>query len=122
VALAQGDAARARELFGESQRLFRELDFTWSIADYVIGLAGVEAQEGHAEQAAVLYGAAEAAHEAVDSSGLLVEAANKLDRDREVVAACRALEEEVWNTAWKKGRAMSIDEAVAYLDRASQSY
>jgi predicted ATPase/class 3 adenylate cyclase len=118
-ALAQRDASRARSLFTESLSLFQELKFAWSVADCLTGLAGVAGQEGHPEQAALLYGAAEAAHEAIDASGTLIDPANKLDWEREMTAARGEIDAETWEKAWSTGRAMSIDQALAYAEGAS---
>jgi len=118
-ALSQGNARRARALFMESLSLFQELNFAWSIADCLTGLAGVAGQEGHPEQAALLYGAAEAAHEAVDASGTLIGPANALSWEREIAAARGKVDEGTWEKAWSTGRAMSIDQAVAYAEGAS---
>lgn len=116
MALLQGDIGRARSLFLESLSLFRELDFAWSIADCVMGLAAVVGQEGHTRQAALLYGAAEAAHEGIDASGMLIDPANKLTWEREIAAVRREVEEAAWEEAWSAGRAMSIDQALASVD------
>ncbi|MBV9278589.1 MAG: tetratricopeptide repeat protein, partial [Chloroflexi bacterium] len=116
VALAQGDAGRARALFLESLSLFRQLNFVWSVADCLMGLAGVAGQEGRPERAALLFGAAAAAHEAIDASGALVEPANQLAWEREMRAARDELDTKAWEGAWSAGRAMSIDQALACED------
>jgi tetratricopeptide (TPR) repeat protein len=119
IALSQGDARGARPLFMESLSLFQDLDFAWSIADCLTGLAGVVGQEGHPQQAALFYGAAEAAHEAIDASGMLIDPANQISWQREMVAARSELDVETWEQAWSTGRAMSIDQALACADLAN---
>jgi non-specific serine/threonine protein kinase len=119
VALSRGNARHARALFLESLSLFRELDFAWCIADCLTGLAGAVGQEGHPERAALLYGAAEAAHQAIDASGALVEPANQLAWEREIAAARGEVDAETWEQAWSAGRAMTIDQALACADLAN---
>jgi tetratricopeptide (TPR) repeat protein len=113
LALIERDAHRARELFTESLRLFRELGFAWSMADSVTGLAGVLGLEGQSTQAAFLYGAAEAAHGAIDASGFMADPANRIAWDREIEIARAGADEEEWSRAWEAGRALSLDGAVA---------
>jgi tetratricopeptide (TPR) repeat protein len=119
VALVQGETPRARASSAESLFLFGELKLAWSIADCVAGLAGVSAHEGDLEQAALLFGAAEAAHQALDASGWLAEPANTLDCEREIAIARGRIDAETWEKAWSAGRAMSIDQALAFADRAN---
>jgi predicted ATPase/DNA-binding XRE family transcriptional regulator len=119
VALSRGDARRAKSLFMESLSLFRELDFAWSVADCLTGLAGVAGLEGRPQEAALLYGAAEAAHEAIDASGMLIDPANKLAWDREMAAARGTIDEATWEQAWSAGRAMSLDQALTWADGAN---
>lgn len=113
LALAEGDTGLARELFTVSLRLFRELGFAWSMADGVTGLAGVLGQEGQPAQAALLYGAAEAAHQAIDVSGSMADPANRISSDRETEVARAGVHAEEWSRAWEAGRALSLDQAVA---------
>ncbi|GAC1510582.1 MAG: hypothetical protein NVS2B16_10820 [Chloroflexota bacterium] len=113
LALAERDTGRARELFTESLRLFRELGFAWSMADGVTGLAGVIGQEGQPAQAALLYGAAEAAHQAIDASGSMADPANRISWDREIEFARAGVDAEEWSRAWEAGRALRLDQAVA---------
>jgi hypothetical protein len=80
-----------------------------------MGLAGAAGLEGQPEQAALLYGAAEAAHHALDRSGTWVTPANALAWGWEMAAARSRTDEAIWNRAWERGSSLSADEAV---DRA----
>jgi tetratricopeptide (TPR) repeat protein len=113
VELSQGNTGRARALFLESLNLFQGLNFDWSMADCLVGLAGVASQEGRPERAALLFGAAEAAQEVIDLSGILTEPANARARNRDMAAARGAIDAEAWEKAWSAGRAMSLEQAVA---------
>jgi hypothetical protein len=76
--------------------LFRELKFAWSVADCLTGLASVVEQEGHPQQAALFFVAAEAAHQAVDATGTLVDSANQIAWEREIAAARGEIDAGTW--------------------------
>jgi tetratricopeptide (TPR) repeat protein len=115
VALSQGDANRARALFIESLALYRELGFAWSVADCVMGLAAVVGLKGRPDVAALLYGAAEVAHESIDrSGGTYIAPGNALAWKWEMAAAQGGTDDETWRTAWRRGQGMSIDEALRH--------
>jgi hypothetical protein len=83
------------------------------MADGVTGLAGVIGPEGQPAQAALLYGAAEAAHQAIDASGSMADPANRISWHREMEVARAGVDEREWSRAWEAGRALSLDQAVA---------
>jgi predicted ATPase/DNA-binding XRE family transcriptional regulator len=112
VLLVQNNVARATSLFMESLVLFRDLGFGWSVADCVMGLAGAAGLEGRPEQAALLYGAAEAAHQALDRSGTWVTPANALAWEWEMEAARSHTDEETWRSMWRTGQGLALDEAL----------
>ena len=67
--------------------------------------------EGETERAGRLWGAAQALHEAKSiprDIDFLAEA------DARISAVRLGMGEEAWEEAWRKGRAMMIDEAVSY--------
>jgi tetratricopeptide (TPR) repeat protein len=72
------------------------------------GLAGARAQGARSTR---LYGATEALREAI---GAPLSPIDRPDHDHKVAAARAQLDEAIWRTAWNEGRAMSLDEAVAY--------
>ena len=67
--------------------------------------------EGDAERAARLWGAAQALHEA---KGIPRDTDFLAEADARISAVRSGMGEEVWEEAWHKGRAMSLDEAVSY--------
>jgi tetratricopeptide (TPR) repeat protein len=113
IALSRGEVQLAQARFAESLRLFHTLQFTWSIADCLAGLAGVACRQGDAERAALLFGATEAIHQAIDRSGQNEEPANRAAWDRDIAAGRSQIDEGQWIEAWAAGRAMSIEQAVA---------
>ncbi len=111
VAAAQGDYASARSLFEESLATRSELGDQRGIPECVEGLAGVQGAQKQPERAARLFGAAEAVREAIGAPLR----PNERDRYDGAVAALRAaLGKDAFEAAWAAGRAMTVEEAVAY--------
>jgi len=111
AALARGDLATARRLLDEGLALSQETGDKRAIAQWLEGLAELSAVEGRHAPAARLCGSAEALREAIG--------APQPPSDRERYAAVQsraraALGEEAFAAARDAGRAMSLDEAVAY--------
>jgi predicted ATPase/Tfp pilus assembly protein PilF len=111
VTQAQGDSAKARSCHAESLALWRELGEDRYIAECLEGLAEVARAEGCPERAARLVGAARALRDAV---GYPHAPANQLDDDRNIATIRAALGEEAFAAAWAAGRAMNLEEAVAF--------
>jgi tetratricopeptide (TPR) repeat protein len=107
VARFQGDLPRALRLFGESLVLQRELGNKQGIAECLAGLAGVA---GQAEQAARLFGAAEALLEAI---GAPLAPADRVEWERDVAAIRVQLEPTVFDAAWQAGRRLGPEQAMA---------
>ena len=122
AAWAQGDYGAARGFYEESLTIQREVGNKRGIAYSLEGLAWVACAEGQAKRAARLFGAAEALREAI---GAPLHPVERDVYDRAVAAARAALSEEAFATAWAEGRAMTMEQAVAYalesveLDRRS---
>jgi predicted ATPase/class 3 adenylate cyclase/DNA-binding CsgD family transcriptional regulator len=118
VARARGDYTQAAALFAESLVRFQALGERWSIGDCLAGLAAVATRAGRqlmdAQRAARLLGAAESVHEALDPSGGMGEPANRVEWDRTVAAARAQLDEATFAAAWEEGRAMTLEQAIAY--------
>jgi tetratricopeptide (TPR) repeat protein len=110
VDLANSDAQRAAERFGEAIVHFRRLGDQRGIAESVVGLGAAAASEGRADTAARLFGAAEATLEAL---GAQLWPSNRGAYERSVAAARTALDPVVFESAWKAGRQLSLDQAVA---------
>jgi hypothetical protein len=73
-----------------------------------MGVAGVR---GEAERAARLWGAAQALHE---TKSILRDPDFLVEADARMSAVRSGMGEEVWEEAWRSGRAMRLDEAVSY--------
>jgi DNA-binding CsgD family transcriptional regulator/tetratricopeptide (TPR) repeat protein len=111
MALLQDDLGKAAELCRESLSHSWETGMTLTVQSALEGSACVAGAKGEAERAARLWGAAQTLHETRD-----------IPRDTDFLAEADAcisdvrlgMEEEVWEEAWRKGQAMTLDEAVSY--------
>jgi predicted ATPase/two-component SAPR family response regulator len=111
VASRQGDYARAEKLYKESLAALRELDEKWLTSLCLEELAGVACARGHYLRATRLWGAEETLREAIGAS---VRVLYRDDYDRGVEAAHAGLGDEAFEVAWAEGRAMTLEEALAY--------
>jgi predicted ATPase/DNA-binding SARP family transcriptional activator len=111
VAYRRGDHATARRLFCESLRLRFETGEKRPIARNLEGVAQVDRAEGQSERAARLFGAAEALRE---SLGAPLMPQYLPEYKREVAALRATLGEAKFEKAWAEGRALSLDQAVAF--------
>jgi predicted ATPase/DNA-binding CsgD family transcriptional regulator/Tfp pilus assembly protein PilF len=111
VALSAGEPARAVELFLESAELYRSGGADRrGVAECLMGLADAAVRSGQAELAAGLFGAAEAALEALGST---FTPANRGDYERGLASLRAALDADRLAAAWSDGRSWSLDEALA---------
>jgi hypothetical protein len=111
VARQQGDLVRATALHRQALELKRALGARRQIAITLEDLASVAAAEGHGTRAACLLGAATAIREAIGTP----QATPERNTTENAVARARAtLGEEAWAAAFMDGRALSLDQAIAY--------
>jgi predicted ATPase/class 3 adenylate cyclase len=111
LALHQGDHARAEALLMESLALSRETGSKHQIAWALAGLGGVAVAQGQPECAARLLGAAE---EWFASVGHVLGTTERSEHDRYIAAARGQLDDVSFATAWAAGRAMTMEQAIAY--------
>jgi predicted ATPase/DNA-binding SARP family transcriptional activator len=111
AALSQKQHDRAIELLRQALRRLAELEFRDVIGYCFEGLAAVLAFTKRAEEAARLLGAAEALRE---SLGVGLAPAEQTTHDETVEAVRGALDEERFTRAWRQGREMPLDDAIAY--------
>ncbi len=117
IALDSGELERAKAYFIESIELAKQLGRK-GYAEYCLTLlARVAAAQGQSRQAARLYGAAEREHIAET----LLNASEKAEYERNVAAVRAQLDEEAFATAWAEGRAQTVEQALAMLDRETRS-
>lgn len=107
----QGDDAKAMTIFRESLRVVRDLGERTESSPGLWGLAQIAADRGDTIRAARLAGARWAgALQHVVVRGSAMEARVH----HEITAVRSRVEPEVWDREWEVGRAMSLEEAIAY--------
>jgi non-specific serine/threonine protein kinase len=111
AALSEHKHDRAVELLRQALRRLAELEFKDVIGYCFEGLAAVLGLTGRGEEASKLLGAAEALRE---SLGVGLAPAEQATHDETVAAVRQALGEERFSAAWRQGRELALDEAIAY--------
>jgi predicted ATPase/DNA-binding SARP family transcriptional activator len=111
AALSEHRYERSLALLREALRRLAELEFKDVIGYCFEGLAAVLVLTGRAEEAAKLLGAAEALRE---SLGVDLAPAEQATHAETVGAVRAGLGEERFSAAWRQGKELALDEAIAY--------
>jgi len=112
MAIRRGDCALARSLLEESLRLWStQVGTRWGIAWRLEGFAGLAAKEGQPERAARLFGAAKAM---LDAFSAHLDPIDRLGYDKNVTSIREQLGDAAFGKAWAEGRAMTMEQAIAY--------
>jgi predicted ATPase len=111
IALLQEDLGKAADLYRESLSLSWDAGMNPLIQSALEGFACVAGAEGETERAARLWGAAQVLHQ---TKGIPRDIDFLAEADARMSAVRLGMGEEAWEEAWRKGRAMSLDEAVSY--------
>jgi tetratricopeptide (TPR) repeat protein len=111
IALLQDDLSKAAELYRESLTLSWDTGVNPVVQRTLEGFACVAGAKEEAERAARLWAAAQSLHEA---KGIPRDPDFLAEADARISAVRIGIGEEVWEEAWRKGRAMTLDEAVSY--------
>jgi predicted ATPase/class 3 adenylate cyclase/Flp pilus assembly protein TadD len=111
VAHRQGDVVTACHKFRESLAIRRELGDPRGMALALVGLGVAAGARGNFTRSVRLFGAAEAAREAV---GATLPPSERGDHDLQAAGARAALGEEEYAALWAEGRVMPLEQAVAY--------
>jgi tetratricopeptide (TPR) repeat protein len=111
----QGDPEQAHMLLRESAALLVPLKDIRCSHICLEDLAGVLSEHGRPTDVARLFAAAEGLRELI---GKPLTRAQVVTHDRDVATVERRLDPESFATAWAEGRAMTLEQAIAYaLDR-----
>jgi predicted ATPase/class 3 adenylate cyclase len=116
VALEQGRYGEADALHHESLKLYQEVGDLHGILLCLERLAAVAGAHGDGARAARLLGAAEALRE---SMGTQVHPSNLPGYERMVATARALVDGATWTAEWAAGRALPLDQAVAYAATAA---
>src|SRR5206468_1897601 len=100
----------------ESLALDLELGHRWGIAGSLEAFASLAAQEGRLERAARLFGASEALRDAL---GSVLPVGSRIQHQRHVALTREGLGEPAFAAAWTAGRAMTLEDALAYARECS---
>jgi len=101
----------AEAQFRNSLAMFRRLGNRRGIAECLAGLAGLKAQQGQTEWGAIMLGAAESVLKITGGAWWPADRV-EVERNREMLGA--ALTADEFAKAWQTGRAMNIDQAIAF--------
>jgi uncharacterized protein HemY len=111
VARFEQDFTSARAYYVESLTHYRDLDAKPGIANLLDAFARLATAQNRMERAARLFGAADALRVSINAS---VPPLERKDHEEGVVAARDALGEEAFAAAWAAGKAMALEQAIAY--------
>jgi predicted ATPase/DNA-binding winged helix-turn-helix (wHTH) protein/Tfp pilus assembly protein PilF len=111
TACQQGDYESAGSHYKESLTTYREFAEKLGVVSVLVGVADLAATQRQPERAAQLLGATEYLYE---TTGTRPNLAERAVRDRAVANARAALGEESFSAALAEGRAMSLEQAIAY--------
>lgn len=110
VAYNRGDFARARELYMENLAICLELGNRHGVVWPLEAFASFAFKGNRAETSAILWGAAEVLREQI---GRPLPPNRSEQYDRNVAEVKQALGDGAFEAAWEKGRAMTMQEAIA---------
>jgi predicted ATPase/DNA-binding CsgD family transcriptional regulator len=107
----QGDRRRAGTLAREAATCTHVIDDRQGLANVLETLAGMAAESGRPQRGATLLGCAEQVR---GQSAMTLMDLYRPQHDRSVTAIVRAIGEKAFDAAFARGRAMTIDEGVAF--------
>ena len=113
VSLRQDNLAEAQSLYRESLALLWELGDKERIADSLMGFAAIAVAQRQLQRAVRFWGAAEALREAIGVP-LMPDEHAIYNYEHEVAAVRAQSGEAAFAAAWTQGRAMSLEEAIAF--------
>jgi tetratricopeptide (TPR) repeat protein len=109
IAQHEGDYARAESQFRQSLMMFRQLGNRRGMAECMAGLAGLKARQGNAEWGAILLSAAELVLKVTGGAWWPADRV-EVEANQEIIRA--ALSETELSAAQKKGRALTLEQAL----------
>jgi predicted ATPase len=111
VAQHEDEHTRAAELLKAGLGLFRDLGAKKDAVECLEGLAAAVSAQGQSARAAHLYGAAEALRESFEFPLPLL---FRSDYELGVIELQNLLDDKAFSSAWVQGRAMTLEQAIAY--------
>jgi predicted ATPase/class 3 adenylate cyclase/uncharacterized protein HemY len=111
VAYSRGDYGIAHSLYKKSLKMFRETGNHWNIAYSLEAFAALAVAQQDMQRAARLFGATESFYSLLR---FLMSPMERDNHDRDLAATTAVLDEEDFSALWDEGRAMTMEQAVAY--------
>jgi predicted ATPase/class 3 adenylate cyclase len=111
TAYQERDFERASRLYRQSLRSYWEMGHRWEPIICLEGLAAATLSAGDPARSTALYGAASAQRDAIMEP---LPPPERPGHDQAVAAARAVLGDEAFAAAWAEGRAMTLEQAVAY--------
>jgi non-specific serine/threonine protein kinase len=111
VAWREGDYRRAAALLQEALAMFREIGSQHGIGMCLVGFGGIAAGQGKPARAARLLGAAAGL---LESLGAVMALGDPVAYERDLEAIRAQLDQATFSAAWAEGRALTLEQAVAY--------
>jgi tetratricopeptide (TPR) repeat protein len=112
VAHHSGDGDRALQLFEAALKLYREQGDERGVAECLAGIAGVFGVRREWQRAARIFGYAEAL---IETTGTAMWPSNVNDYRKNVASAKRHAPEDDFIEAWREGRGLSLEAALALV-------
>lgn len=107
----EGQMERAEAAYRETILEWKRLGHRAAIAHQLECFASIAQAREDSPRAALLYGAAETLRERIT---IPMTSQEKIEYDRQVAALRAGMDEKAFGAAWAEGRAMSMDQAIAY--------
>ena len=114
VMLYEKNYSEAAQLFSESMELNRQLDHLQGMTACLVAFAAIYRTMGNLEVTAILCGGVEKLMQQISASLWFVDT---VEYDRSVLELKDALDERALSAAWSKGRAMTLEQAIDFLQR-----
>jgi predicted ATPase len=111
IAQHEGDYGRAESQFRKSLKMFRQLGNRRGMAECMAGLAGLKAQQGQVEWGAVMLSAADSVLKVTGGAWWPADRV-EVEANQEFIRS--AVGEAELDAAQKKGRAMTLEQALAF--------
>jgi non-specific serine/threonine protein kinase len=118
VAQHEGDHQEAIRLLLRSLALCQDIGVQTDVAQELLAFAGSLGALGEPMKAAHLFGAADAF---LQRSGALIDPSDQPEHDRNIAFVRAQLGEVAFAEAWAEGQDMTLDQATAYAQTASDS-
>jgi predicted ATPase/DNA-binding CsgD family transcriptional regulator len=111
VAQHRGNYKLAESRFKEALTLSKNLNAKYPLALHLAGLSGPAGAFGNPERAAQLLGASDGL---LKTMGLRQQPSDQPEIDRYEAAIRKQLDDDAFRSAWEKGQAMSLEQAIAF--------